>query len=315
MKINFWGVRGSIPAPIGSQEILYKITEVLNIALKSKISQKSQIKQLINSLPSPLAGTTGGNTSCVEIHAGNEIIVMDAGTGIRVLGNKLMTGDFGKGKGRIHLIMSHTHWDHIMGFPFFLPASIKGNTIHIYGCHSDLKDRFRNEHNPKHFPVLLESLSANIEFHIIKPGQNFKVGNCNVCPIDLRHPGVSYGYRIEHGGKKIIYATDAEYKDLSEKGLKKYIDFFYGCDMLIFDAMYTLADALEKEDWGHSTSLIGAEIAMAAKIKNLVLFHHEPNRNDSELQGIKQNTINFIKNSSRYQCNVTLAYEGLEINV
>ena len=202
----------------------------------------------------------------------NKIIVFDSGTGIRVLGHKLMSSEFAKGEGTVHIFLSHTHWDHIVGFPFFIPAYIKGNSIHIYGCHPNLEDRFRNQHNPLHFPVHLESLSANIEFHAIKPEQGFVLGDCTITPISLHHPRGSFGYRLEENGKKIVYATDSEYKDLTEKGLKKYQEFFYDCDILTFDAMYTLSDALDKEDWGHSSSLIGAEITMAAKIKTKLML-------------------------------------------
>lgn len=315
MKVSFWGVRGSIPVPNSSSGIHDKIVEVLHKAIKEKVTNENHIDKFVGSLPYHLVGTTGGNTSCVEIRTSDKIIVFDAGTGIRVLGHNLMSGEFANGNGTVHIFMSHTHWDHIMGFPFFLPAFNKGNTIHIYGCHPNLEERFRNQHNPHHFPVHLESLSANIEFHIIKPEENFILGDCTITPIALNHPGGSFGYRIENDEKKIVYATDSEYKDLSEKGLKKYLDFYYGCDVLIFDAMYTLADALEKEDWGHSSSLIGAEIAMAAKIKKLILYHHEPTHSDSALQDILKKTVNFVKKSARHNCEIVLAYEGLTLEV
>lgn len=315
MKVTFWGVRGSLPAPISNLEIRYKMTEVLKKAVKEKINKESQIDDFINSLPVDSVGTAGGNTSCVEISTSNEIIVFDSGSGIRVLGHKLMSGEFAKGEGTLHLFLSHTHWDHIMGFPFFIPAYIKGNSIHIYSCHPNMKDRFKNQHNPLHFPVRLESLSANIEFHSIKSEQDFVLGDCTITPTDLHHPGGSYGYRIEHEGKKIVYATDSEYKDLTNKGLKKHMEFFNGCDILIFDAMYTLSDALDKEDWGHSSSLIGAEIAMAAKVKKLILFHHDPTNDDRVLQDILNKTIKFIQKNAEHQCEVILAREGLTLEV
>ena len=315
MKVTFWGVRGSIPAPISSLEIRDKISEVLKKGLKENISEESQIDDFIDSLPAHSIGTAGGNTACVEINASKNIIVFDSGTGIRVLGHKLMTGEFKKGEGTVHLFLSHTHWDHIMGFPFFVPAYVKGNSINIYGCHPNLKDRFKNQHDPLHFPVHLESLSANIEFQTIKPEEGFAIDNCIITPIALHHPGGSYGYRLEENGKKIAYATDSEYKDLTDNGLKKYLDFFYKCDILIFDAMYTLSDALDKEDWGHSSSFIGAEIAMRAKIKTLILFHHDPTHDDCALQDILNKTKKFLKKNAQHECEVMLAHEGLTLEV
>ena len=315
MKVTFWGVRGSIPAPISSLEIKHKVAEVLKQAIKEKITSENQVEEFVDSFPYYLTGTAGGNTSCVEIATPHNLIVFDAGSGIRQLGNKLMAGDFGKGEGTVNIFISHTHWDHIMGFPFFIPAYIKGNSVNIYGCHPELRSRFKNQHNPQHFPVHLESMSANIDFNEMKPDQTILLGDCNVISTSINHPGGSFAYRVEHNGKKIVYATDSEYKDLSESGLEKYLKFYHGCDVLIFDAMYTLADALEKEDWGHSSSLIGAEIAMAANIKKLILFHHEPNHNDSELQGILERTSKFIQKNADHECEVILAYEGLELNI
>lgn len=315
MKLTFWGVRGSIPSPISNSEIRYKITEVLKKAVNEKITGENQIDDFINTLPALSLGTTGGNTACVEVRASNNIIVFDSGTGIRVLGYDLMSGEFAKGEGTVHIFLSHTHWDHINGFPFFIPAYIKGNSVHIYGCHPNLEERFRNQHNPLHFPVHIESLLPNIEFHTIKPEEDFVLGDCTITPISLHHPGGSFGYRVEHEGKKIAYATDSEYKDVTDKGLKKYLDFFNGCDVLIFDAMYTLSDSLDKEDWGHSSSLIGAEIAMAAKIKKLILFHHDPTHDDRELQDILNKTIKFIKKNARYECEAMLAREGLTLEI
>ena len=315
MKLTFWGVRGSIPAPISNSEIRYKVTEVLKKAIKEKIIKENQLEDFINSLPADSLGTTGGNTACVEIRASNKIMVFDSGTGIRILGQELMSGEFAKGEGVLHLFLSHTHWDHIMGFPFFVPAYIKGNSIHIYSCHPKMEDRFNNQHNPLHFPVQLESLSANIEFHPIKSEEDFILDDCTITPIDLNHPGGSYGYRVEHAGKKVVYATDSEYKDITDKGLKKHLDFFYESDILIFDAMYTLSDALDKEDWGHSSSLIGAEIAMAAKVKKLILFHHDPTNDDCVLQDILEKTIKFIKKNTEHQCEVILAREGLTLEI
>lgn len=315
MKVTFWGVRGSIPSPILSSGIREKITEVLNKAVVEKVTNENQIDGFVNSLPGHLLGTTGGNTSCVEVRTSDKIIVFDAGTGIRVLGFDLMSGEFAKGNGTIHIFLSHTHWDHIMGFPFFIPAFIKGNEINIYSCHPEMENRFRNQHNPHHFPVHLESLSANLKFHTIKPEENLIIDDCTITPIALNHPGVSFAYRLENDGKKIVYATDSEYKDLSETGLKKYLDFYHDCDMLIFDAMYTLADAIEKEDWGHSSNLIGAEIAMAARIKKLVLYHHEPTHSDSALQDILKTTVKFLKKNASHDCEAILAHEGLTLDI
>ncbi|MGB5920670.1 MAG: MBL fold metallo-hydrolase, partial [Syntrophobacteria bacterium] len=157
MKVKFWGVRGSLPAPIPPTEIENKIVQALGGASGVDLDDIEAIENYVRALPFYQRTTTGGNTSCVEVCGDNTKIILDAGSGIRQLGIELMQGPCGKGKGTVHLLISHTHWDHIMGFPFFTPAYAAGNQVLIYGRHPRIKERFQDQHHPDHFPVSLEA--------------------------------------------------------------------------------------------------------------------------------------------------------------
>src|SRR5262249_23726957 len=151
-----------------------------------------------------------------------------------------------------HVFMSHLHWDHIMGFPFFLPAYIPGNHIRIYGCHRALEEAFRHQHAAPSFPVDFSRLGAKIEFVLLEPGRVYEVAGLRVRAKRQQHSGDSYGYRFEQGGKAVVYSTDSEHKRDDPGETEAFVEFFKDADVVIFDAMYSLADAYSvKEDWGH----------------------------------------------------------------
>lgn len=316
MRVKFWGVRGSIPTPISSSEIEKKIRYALQGAKGLNLSDSKQIEDYISTLPLIRRGTVGGNTPCVEVEAGGKLLVLDAGSGLRVLGLELMKKGFEEGEGIVHIFLSHTHWDHIQGFPFFAPAYIPGNQIFIYSPHEDLEKRLKTQHEPTYFPVLLEDMAANIEFVRLKGGEKLDLDGLKISNIELFHPGGSYGYRIGERGAVLCYATDSEYKDLSDEAMAKHWDFFRDADVLIFDAQYTLMESFEKADWGHSASPIGVEITLKSGVKRLVLFHHEPTKDDQALEEILKETIDYLSHlSPNAGCDVLIAYEGLELNL
>ncbi len=233
-------------------------------------------------------GTVGGNTTCVSLIWEDAIVVFDAGTGIRNLGHELMDGPLGQGNGEIHLLMTHTHWDHIMGFPYFAPLFQK-NTIHIYGVSRDLEKRFRGQQAANYYPIPLDIFPANIIFHQIEEQRLYPLPKGGTFQAKkLYHPGGCYGYRVEHDGKSMVFATDSEYKQDNQNYIEEMIEFFKGCDLLIFDSQYTLEESKTKEDWGHSTAVMGIDISIKAGVSRLALFHHEPTYPDSFIQQILQ---------------------------
>lgn len=316
MRVKFWGVRGSIPAPIGTDTITRKIQKALIGAQGIDLTDTRGIDRYIDSLPLEIKGTIGGNTACVEVNAEGQVIILDAGSGLRELGYELMKGDFGKGRGTAHIFISHTHWDHIQGFPFFIPAYVPGNKVYVYSPKKDIRDRFNIQQiDQDMFPMKIENMGADLVFVPIAP-DGVAIEGVTVDCRTLHHPGGSYAYRVKTKDKTMTYATDGEYHDLSQDGLKPYLDFFNDTDMLIFDSMYTFAESVVKEGWGHSTSLVGVDMAVKTGVKHLVLFHHEPTYTDDKLIELLEKTIQYhelVRESGQLQ--ITLAVEGEEIEL
>ena len=316
MRIKFWGVRGSIPAPVSSKEIRNKITKALEGAQGVDLADPQAVDGYIDSLPLSIKGSAGGNTSCVEVEAGDAHLIFDAGSGLRELGLELMRGRYGQGRGEAHFFMSHTHWDHIQGFPFFVPAYVPGNRFHIYSPKKDIKDRFIIQQiDQDMFPMRLEDMGAELEFVRI-PREGVDVNGVRVDCIPLHHPGGSHAYRVRQGDKTLVYATDGEYQDLSNKALQPYLEFFAGADALIFDSMYTFSESVAKEGWGHSTSLVGVDMAVKTGVKRLILFHHEPTYSDETLEEITIKTEQYhalVREQGPLE--VTLAVEGEELEI
>ena len=312
MKVKFWGVRGSLPAPLTAAEIEKKLIAALMGAQNVNLSNKIAVKEYIAGLPPLVRGTVGGNTPCISIEVGEELILLDAGSGLRSCGQALMSGPFGRGEGVAHIFISHTHWDHIQGFPFFRPAYIPGNRITFYSPIPDLKERLQGQQQPAYFPKPLEYLAADIRFVQLQEQTPIVVSGVQVNNILQAHPGRSYGYRIEGDGATVVYSSDAEYKDLGEAHTQRYVEFMMGADLLIFDAQYTLSDSFQRIDWGHSSSVIGVDMAIRASVKRIALFHMEHTYTDSDIQEILETTLQYVASDpTQPQCQVYLAMEGM----
>jgi len=252
IRLKFWGVRGSIP------------------------------------VPGPTTVRTGGNTSCVEVECGNNTIILDAGTGIRLLGYEFLK----KRKRVAHIFISHVHWDHIQGFPFFNPAFVEGNTFYLYGGRNvttTLEETLYGQMNYPNFPVLLKDLPSKIVFNDLDEGEVIKIGEGEEVVVDnvrLNHPNGVYSYRIRYGGNSLVYATDTEHTTEPDA---KLIEFARNVDLLIYDAQYFPEEYSGKNGggskvgWGHSTMIEGANIAKLAGVKKLVLFHHDPLHTDEDV--------------------------------
>ena len=312
MKIKFWGVRGSIPTPMGGDEVRDKIRRALKGAAGVDLADPAALDAYMNSLPVHLGGVVGGNTACVEVRACDTHLIFDCGSGIRPLGHSLMAAEFGKGQGTAHIFLGHTHWDHIMGSPFFIPAYLPGNTIHFHGCHDNLEQRIRDQHVPEHFPVALDAMAADKHFHEHEPDRTYDIGGVSVTPFHMFHPGRSFGYRVECDNRVFVYASDTEFKSTKEKDTR----YLKNADVLVLDTMYTFDEAMAKADWGHCSPFIGTDIALAENVKKLVLFHHEPTYTDKKLEQVLKKTITYKeKMAPDSALTIELAYEGLEIDI
>ena len=300
-----------------STAIKRKLVTALSRSIGKSLQTLAEIEAFVaREFPDP--HTWGGNSSCVELDLGtSEYVLCDMGSGARVFGNRVMSRARPPGGHTFHVFMSHVHWDHIMGFPFFVPAYIPGNTVRMYGCHEVLETAFRRQSGVPSFPVDFATLGATIEFVRLEPGTTYDIAGLRVRPMIQHHAGDSYGYRFKREGKAIVYSTDSEHKLEDQAAAEKFVEFFRGADLVIFDAMYSLADSITvKADWGHSSNIVGVELCQRAVAKHLCLFHHEPVHEDEELATVLRETRRFeeiTRPRAAAPLRVSSAYDGLEI--
>ncbi|MEM7553311.1 MAG: MBL fold metallo-hydrolase [Cyanobacteria bacterium P01_A01_bin.84] len=250
--VHFWGVRGSIPCP-GQDTVSY-----------------------------------GGNTSCVEMQAGGKRFIFDGGTGLHVLGQTLLN----QMPVEAHLFFTHSHWDHMQGFPFFTPGFVKGNSFHIYGAiapdGSTIEQRLNDQMLHPNFPVPLQIMQADLEFCDIEPGELIKVDDVTVETAALNHPGEALGYRVNWRDGAAVYVTDTEH--FPDRLDENVLQLARNADILIYDSTYTDEEyyhpRFPKIGWGHSTWQEAVKLAKAANVKTLVIFHHDPAHNDKFLDKV-----------------------------
>ncbi|MEO8716584.1 MAG: MBL fold metallo-hydrolase [Burkholderiales bacterium] len=318
MRVRFWGTRGSIPVALTSADIRDKVALALFRAEGRRFESVGEAHDFaVKHLDFSLTNTYGGHSPCVELETGtDEYLVCDMGSGARPFGAHVLARQSGR-PASVNVFMSHVHWDHIMGFPFFGPAYVPGTHIRIHGCHDVIEQAFRLQQAPPCFPVEFSQLAADIEFVKLAPGREHEIAGARVTPTPQMHSGDSYGYRFEVGNKVFIYTTDSEHKLENRAQTERFVRFFRDADLVVFDAMYSLADAISvKADWGHSSNIIGVELCQMARVKHLVLFHHEPAYDDATIEGVLRETRRFEELTRGTQAlQVSAAYDGLEIDV
>ena len=316
--VRFWGTRGSLPVALTAAGVRDKLVGALRGASGRVFESDEAIRRYVVTLPFDIGGTFGGNTSCVELDAGtSEYVICDLGSGLRPFGQAALARH-GPGKPQTyHLFVSHVHWDHIMGLPFFGPAYIPGNRLIFYGGHERLEAALRRQMDMPSFPVGFDVLRASIEFVHLAPDTPHDVAGMRVTVKRQHHVGDSYGYRFERNGRTVVYSTDSEHK-LTEPGERlAFADFFRNADLVVFDAMYSLAEATSvKADWGHSSNIVGVELCQLAGAKELCLFHHEPALDDAALAKMLAETRRFEEiTRGAAPLRVSAAYDGLEITL
>lgn len=221
----------------------------------------------------------GGNTACVEVVAGDTRIILDAGTGLRTLGDERMAS----GIRHSTILLSHLHWDHVAGLPFFTPIYVPGHRVEIASGPNGVMSHdaaIRSLFRAPFFPVDFDDLGGTVTTRELRAADQLTIGDITVTVARLNHPDPVYGYRLEHAGQSIVYATDTEHFACVDPTLKK---LAAGADILIYDAQYTPEEYPGRVGWGHSTWQAGADLARAAGVPQLVLFHHDPARTDEAL--------------------------------
>jgi phosphoribosyl 1,2-cyclic phosphodiesterase len=316
-RLRFWGTRGSLPVSLTAAEVREKVVLALRGAAGRAFASDDELSEYVDGLGLHLSGTYGGHSACVEIETGGgEYVLCDLGTGARPFSQQAVARH-GPAPQTYHVFMSHVHWDHIMGMPFFAPAYIPGNRIRIYGGHAQLERAFRRQQAEPSFPVDFSKLPATIEFIKLETAKAYDIAGMTVTLKLQRHGGDSYGYRFAAGGRTVVYSTDSEHK-LSDPGdTTAFAEFFRDADVVIFDAMYSLADAISvKDDWGHSSNIVGVELCQVARARHLCMFHHEPSLRDEAISRILAETRRFEQiTRSGDPMLVTAAYDGMEIDL
>lgn len=318
LKVRFWGTRGSIPVALTAAQMRAKLAAALRGARDVALADDVAVEAYLDSLPFEATGTYGGHSACVEIESGGpEYVLCDLGSGVRAFGQAALAR-YGPGVPQTyHVFMSHLHWDHIMGLPFFSPAYIPGNRVIIYGCHARLREAFVRQQAEPSFPVDFAVIAGQVEFVQLTPGVPRQVAGLTVTAKEQLHAGDSYGYRFERDGKAAVYSTDSEHKLEDEAVTRGFVDFFRNADVVVFDAMYSLADAISvKADWGHSSNIVGVELCQLAGVKHLCMFHHEPAFGDADIARVLADTRRFeeiTRNGAPLM--VTAAYDGLVVEL
>jgi phosphoribosyl 1,2-cyclic phosphodiesterase len=272
MSIRFWGVRGSCPSP------------------------------------GPDTAEVGGNTSCVEVTCGETRIILDAGTGLRRLGNELAK----RGPVDATVLLSHVHWDHIQGLPFFAPLYMKSTKLRVLGgaTTTPLRDTLRRQMSAPTFPVDLNDVPSTLTFDEIREHDRIRIGDAEVTLARANHPDSVFAYRVEYEGRSVVYATDTEHYACVDHRLAK---LAAGADVLVYDAQYlpdeyTGEAGMSRVGWGHSTYEAGIALARAAGVSRLVLFHHDPARDDAGVRAIEATTRALFSESCA-------AREGMEFDL
>ncbi|MBX7057141.1 MAG: MBL fold metallo-hydrolase [Leptospirales bacterium] len=320
MKVRFWGVRGSIGSPLRGATLRDKVRRILNFATPGDVLDEAAVERYLDSLPFSLLETYGGNTTCLELRSkNNDLIIIDAGTGLRELGNRMLIEDgFMKGQGRCHMVFTHSHWDHIQGLPFFAPFYIPGNHFTIHAISDQIEDRLRYQFSDRHFPVSWDYMQATREFRQHDETDVWSLYGIQISQKAVRHPGGSYSYRFEEDGKVFVFGTDAEFKLDDMDGIEDYLHYFQGADVLVFDTQYTFEEQLQKIDWGHSSASIATDIALKAGVKKLVLFHHDPSYDDDKLDEVYLRAVRYkemMDHDHAAKLEIIMAYEGLELDL
>jgi len=319
MLVRFWGTRGSLPVAPTAEAARRKIVNALLLADGRRFEDYAEAERFVESELSFAAGASyGGASPCVELEAGDgSYFICDMGSGLRPFGLDSLKRNAGGHRKTYNFFLSHLHWDHIMGFPFFAPAFDPEAIIRIHVAHPDAEQALRRQQEEISFPVPFDWLRADIQFVQLTPGEPHQVDGVQVETKLQAHSHVSYGYRFTDAGRSVVYSTDSEHKLENMNVEAAFIDFFREADLVICDTMYSLADSVSmKEDWGHSSNIVAVDLCHEAKAKKLALFHHEPTYDDEDIQRMHEESIRYEElTRDGPPLEVICSYDGLEVRV
>lgn len=310
MHYTFWGARGSIPTPLTTEQVKQKISAVVGRIRPSDLTSPSHREAFLDSLPAWLFGTPGGNTTCFEIGLSDgTALVFDAGSGIRELARARMQAD--EGPNTYHLFFTHFHYDHLQGLPFFVPCYIPTFSVHFYSPVPDFRKFIVDQMRAPYFPVTMEgTMRADLQFETLPDDGEIVLGGARITWCPVTHPGGAFAYRIEENGKSIVFSPDVALGENEFERSDRNRRFFGNADVLILDAQYTLGEAIEKYDWGHSSYSLGVDFAAGWNVSTLYLFHHEPLYDDRKLDRNLHAARWYAQRCGNTSLHIDLAREG-----
>ncbi len=284
MEILIRGVRGSLPTPLQPDEIKKLIVRACVECVNHGFTNEHEIRRYMSTKERAAYGGYGGNTSCVQVTTREQMLIIDAGSGIRALGKTT------KSPCEIHILISHFHWDHLIGLAFFSPIFHPDNVIHMYAVQPELEMAVRTLFRKPFFPVDFKNVGARVMFHQLEPRKMMRLGDIEITPYELDHPDPCWGFKIGHNSRAFAYCVDTEALRTSAKELGPDLPLYQNIDVMIIDAQYSLTEAATRINWGHSAATIGLDIAMREKIKKVFFVHYDPNASDEAISEIERQT-------------------------
>ncbi len=322
--MKYWGVRGSLPSSPSPSDWTNHIEGLLRGFFNAGLRDATQVSKYIDSLGAAHLGGYGAATTCVEVKSAKNRIIIDGGSGIRSLSEQIMSGKAGTSKGPFHIFMTHFHWDHVIGLPFFTPHFVPGVQIHYYAVQPELEKLIRGVFAKPYFPVPFESLASKVHFHILEPRKTIELDDMKITPYQLDHPDPCWGFRVDCGGKAYAHCVDTEGTRVSREELGNDLPLYQGIDLMYYDAQYTFPELAEKANWGHSAAQVGLDVAFREGIKHVLFAHHDPGATIQQLQELKRQTLEYYdwrlsvaKENAESLSSVQwdFAYEGLTVKL
>lgn len=321
MYIKCWGTRGSLPVATSHNRFLALYEDVATQAKKLGLNTINELSDALKQgqIYNPVA--FGGNTSCTEVGHDDVRCYIDMGSGFREAG----TSAIQQGVKEFHIFMTHMHWDHVMGMPFFIPIHVKGHKLHIYHVHKNAPESIKINFNGVNFPLTWDQLNGDVQFHQLTLYKPVKLSNLSITPFVLDHPGGSFGYRFDAAGRSFAIGVDGEFKRVTPKELGKDLPFYQNLDVLLFDAQYEMSELASRFDWGHCSPNIGVDLALREGIKHLLFTHHDPWSTEEKLRRMYANAQKYMNSqlgsypdvwaSKPKGPTLQMAYDGLTLEL
>ncbi len=315
MKVRFWGVRGSIPTPIHPDGIRRKIASVVQRVRAEDLVSAASRERFLAGLPEWLFGTYGGNSTCIETRlSDNSCILFDAGSGIREFAASLQREI--EPVREFHIFITHFHYDHLQGFPFFGPAYAPGHKITFYSPVRGFESVIRDHMKPPYFPVTMaDTMESDMTFVELAEDQDVHIGVGAVAWRRHKHPGGAFAYRVTEGGRSYIFSSDTELQERDFRKDEANRRFYGDVDLIILDTQYTLGEAIEKYDWGHSSFSLAVDFVTAWGIPKLYMYHHDPSYSDHSIFRNLQSARWYARSLGNDELEVYVSEEGLEVEL